>query len=202
MPSTYRITNLLPTAPVGPRTMPAVAILPNDNNTTGAILNHIEDGLAPEPKPLHNARPIPVNNNISLPDQRSELLLTHLIFQVQEAVPLAPVEILVQDRHIRDVRRRDAHHASAHLRKRARDRGSGNDAGQVDDFEAGERPRRRGRVARVVGPPCRWLRGIGVLGRFVEPDFPGRLAVLACEVLVGRPCDCARLAVLLVHELI
>lgn len=182
--------------------MPPVAVLAEVNDTTLAVLDQVKDVPSAEAVPIHGPRPVPVHDDIGIPNQSPQLLLVFLLGQVQMAVPLAPVEIGVQRGHVRDVGRRDTHDARAHLGEVAGDDGRRDDAGQVDDLQAGEGPLGRGGELVVLGPPGGGLRRLFVPVDLEEADLAVCLALLAREVLVRGHGDCSGLLGLLVQELV
>ena len=71
---TYSVTNLLPATSMSPRSIPAVAILSNMDNTSVSTLDKLEDVFSAEPIPCHGAWSIAFYDNIRILDQLSQRL--------------------------------------------------------------------------------------------------------------------------------
>ena len=100
------------------------------------------------------ARPIALDENIGLPQQRCERLAAGGLAQIDLRRELAAPGVDHQRLHRRQMRGRDVEHVGAVGRERAPAHRAGDDARQVQHLDAGERPLARGqRLRRRVADP-------------------------------------------------
>lgn len=183
----YAISNLLPPRAIRPLAVVAKAVLIHIHEPLPALLRQRSQRRRAIAQLLERAGAVAVDHDISLLQQLVKDLAARRGLQVEVRAVLAHVDVELEERHVGEVRRCNLQHVRAVLGEDAPNHWAGDDAAQLEDFDASEHAGFSARYVLREGH-----RGGGGLERCDGPGGEGDVVFpvrSGDEVFVFKRCD-------------